>query len=169
MEDIGNLVRKARIDFGAEIRFLDDSELDVRVHPELRDLFGSLDRVRAAVRNAPRGKGAYAALAEVRWSQPRAHGFIVYVKPGLRGDEPADVRHYAASNATFPHQPTSDQTFDEQQWESYRRLGDHIGERLLHTPSGAAAGQTVAGWMRAGAGPATTNGAPPEARQSAYD
>jgi hypothetical protein len=25
----------------------------------------------------------------------------------------------------FPHEPTSDQFFDEEQWESYRALGEH--------------------------------------------
>jgi hypothetical protein len=33
-------------------------------------------------------------------------------------------------NPEFPHQPTTDQAYDPDQVESYRRLGYHIGERV---------------------------------------
>ena len=36
-----------------------------------------------------------------------------------------DVQGYAAKNKTFPHQTTTDQFFDESQFESYRALGQH--------------------------------------------
>ena len=52
-------------------------------------------------------------------------GVLVLVKPVLTGDEPADVRHYRDTHPDFPQQPTSDQFYDEAQWESYRRLGEH--------------------------------------------
>jgi hypothetical protein len=49
----------------------------------------------------------------------------------------------------FPHQPTSDQFFDESQFESYRKLGEHIVQRVV---SGAAeptdAGEETAGLAR---------------------
>jgi hypothetical protein len=56
-------------------------------------------------------------------------GVLLYLKPVLRGDEPLDVRHYAALSrardgaSVFPHQTTADQFFDESQFESYRMLG----------------------------------------------
>jgi hypothetical protein len=46
-------------------------------------------------------------------------------------DEPADVLHYLLAHPDFPQEPTSDQYFDEAQWESYRRLGEHIASRLF--------------------------------------
>lgn len=49
-------------------------------------------------------------------------GWLIYVKPTLTGEEPADVLHYANANPSFPQQTTADQFFDEAQWESYRRL-----------------------------------------------
>jgi hypothetical protein len=57
-------------------------------------------------------------------------GVLIYIKASLTGDEPPDVRHYATHNPFFPHQTTTDQFFDEAQFESYRRLGLHIVERI---------------------------------------
>ena len=36
----------------------------------------------------------------------------------------ADVRNYAAMHPNFPNEPTLDQFFDDDQWESYRSLGE---------------------------------------------
>jgi hypothetical protein len=58
----------------------------------------------------------------------------------VTGDEPTDVRRYAAEHAAFPHEPTSDQFFDESQFESYRALGCHIA----HDVFGPAVGRGVA-------------------------
>jgi hypothetical protein len=38
------------------------------------------------------------------------------------------VRFYAGRHPDFPHETTADQWFDENQFESYRRLGFTIGE-----------------------------------------
>jgi len=34
----------------------------------------------------------------------------------------------------FPHETTADQFFSEDQFEAYRRLGRHIGERSFEAP-----------------------------------
>lgn len=57
-------------------------------------------------------------------------GLLLYVKPSFTGDEEVDLQSYRASNVEFPHQPTSDQMYDEIQFESYRQLGFHIGSEL---------------------------------------
>jgi hypothetical protein len=57
-------------------------------------------------------------------------GALIYVKPSFTGDEEIDLERYRAINPEFPHQPTSDQVFNEDQFESYRQLGFHIGEDL---------------------------------------
>ncbi|HEX3064979.1 MAG TPA: hypothetical protein VHQ39_05830, partial [Dongiaceae bacterium] len=54
-----------------------------------------------------------------------------YMKPGLYGSEPRDVLNYAATHPDFPHEPTSDQWFDESQYESYRRLGRYVAKKLF--------------------------------------
>jgi hypothetical protein len=55
---------------------------------------------------------------------------LLYVKANLTGDESVDVLHYHKTHPEFPHEPTSDQFFDELQWESYRRLGEHLVQPL---------------------------------------
>ena len=62
-----------------------------------------------------------------------SEGLIVYVKASLTGHEPADVLQYHATHPDFPHETTADQFFDEAQWESYRRLGECVGEAVLRT------------------------------------
>jgi hypothetical protein len=81
-----------------------------------------------------------AALAEVRWRDPDETGTILFIKPGLRGDEPADVLTYWAANPDFPHQTTFDQSFDEAQWESYRKLGEHTASLLFRPAAPAGEG-----------------------------
>ncbi|HEU5202351.1 MAG TPA: hypothetical protein VFT92_06105, partial [Nitrospira sp.] len=57
-----------------------------------------------------------------------------YLKPSLTGNEPADVTEYASCHEEFPHEPTSDQFFDESQFESYRVLGFHIADKVFSRP-----------------------------------
>jgi len=140
-EDLGNLVRKARVDFGAEIRFLDRAELDdLNLAPEVLQVIGPFEQLKPP-RDADTGAGptapAHAALAEVAYSGGGT-GLLLLVKPSLTGDEPADVAHYRAGHPTFPQETTLDQSFDEAQWESYRCLGDHIATQLFQ-PGGKGA------------------------------
>ena len=154
-EGLGNLVRKVRSDFGAEIEFLREDEIR-SLSEESNDgcrclrYVGTLKMLR---REGDREQEKAAAdgreqegTSERRWSPSRAHAavarvtyrgepkrrsILVYVKPTLLGNEPADITQYHASNPDFPHEPTVDQFFDESQWESYRKLGEIIGERVL--------------------------------------
>ncbi len=59
---------------------------------------------------------------------------IVWMKPRVFDDMPSDIATYAGENKPFPHQSTSDQFFDEAQWESYRRLGYEMARHLFATP-----------------------------------
>lgn len=127
-EGLGNLVRKARVDFGAEIQFCEDPS---KVLGQPLPGLGTLQDLR---RNPETGRSAAcAALAQVHYSgagEPST-GWLLYVKPALQGELPADLQHYASEHPAFPHEPTYDQFFDEAQWESYRKLGELIGERLF--------------------------------------
>jgi hypothetical protein len=57
-------------------------------------------------------------------------GYLIYLKPSFTGDENSDLLGHWAERPEFPHDPTSNQFFDENMVESYRELGEHIGERL---------------------------------------
>src|SRR5262249_3783903 len=80
---------------------------------------------------------AHAAIARVIYQdEPGRVSYLVYVKPTLTGDEPADITQYHGAHSSFPQEPTSDQYFDEAQWESYRRLGFEIANDLFQDGPG---------------------------------
>ncbi|MBB5329006.1 patatin-like phospholipase family protein [Tunturiibacter gelidoferens] len=59
-------------------------------------------------------------------SHPSQFGHILYIKASLTGDEPPDILNYRREHKKFPHDTTLNQFFTESQFESYRRLGEHI-------------------------------------------
>ena len=111
-QDLSNAIRKIRIDLGIDI--------DINVEP-LRP-------------SGQRRAEMHYAIGTIQYSRvdPGApDGILVYLKPSLSGDEPVDVLGYAARHEQFPHEPTSDQFFDESQFESYRRLGEHVATEVF--------------------------------------
>ncbi|MFT3867930.1 MAG: hypothetical protein QM715_05470 [Nibricoccus sp.] len=148
--DLANLVRKARIDFGAEIEIIrraDDADkkepghdlpsLEQLVHPSVVDMFGAPEDFHALSEEevgAPANR-RHALLARIRYSDTGETGWLLVIKPGLGGDEPVDVLQYQRTHPLFPQEPTSDQFFDEAQWESYRKLAQHIVTALFTAPT----------------------------------
>jgi len=111
LADLANATRKIYIDFGIPISF-----------PELNSLRKRNDCWRMPEDGGPGftiGIIDYAAVDK----EAARQGIILYVKPTIRGDEPADVLGHAASNYDFPHDSTADQWFKEARFESYRALG----------------------------------------------
>jgi hypothetical protein len=133
--DLQNLARRARIDFGAEIEFLDETGLAALAerlgHAEAAQWFGTIEQFRDPARRGDR----CALAARVRYAASGdglAHAaLLVVIKPALPGFAPLDVKLYARRQPAFPQQSTGDQFFDEAQWESYRKLGEAIGLRLF--------------------------------------
>jgi len=124
-DDVANLVRKARIDFGARIEFMSRAELWAFVDASVREHFGAPQDF------APGGASrAYAMLARIRYDDGST-GLLLVVKPRVTGLESIDIRNYHATSADFPQQTTNDQFYDEAQWESYRALGAFIAETLF--------------------------------------
>lgn len=121
-EDLGNAIRKCRTDFGVEI------DIDL----------AQLRPVAQADAGVPRSQ-SHCALGTIHYP---GHGLgtLLYLKTSLTGDEPTDVLQYASGNAEFPHQSTGDQFFNESQFESYRRLGFHVGMDVF--------GETVRRWEK---------------------
>lgn len=106
-EDLGNLVRKCRVDLGIEI------EIDA-----------------SSIRRNPDTKEAqwHCAVGSIRYDHIDSKaplGTLVYIKPVLTGGEPPDLRSYAREHDDFPQQTTADQFFSSSQFESYRELGCH--------------------------------------------
>ena len=135
-ESLVGLIGKARIDFGTEIAFLDEEALKAEPFASLpAGLVGPLEHlVTGTEGEAPAPAKARMALARLHYPEGDP-GWLLYVKAAFVGDEPQDLCAYrkAKESASFPHQTTGDQFFDETQWECYRKLGEHSAERLFGT------------------------------------
>jgi hypothetical protein len=114
--DLGESVRKIRVDFGIPIDFD-----QMNIYPR--------DQIDAA-----KGRGRNCAIGRIRYSAVDGsiapHGIIVYIKPACYGDEPRDIYEYFKRSQTFPNESTADQFFSESQFESYRMLGAYTMEKL---------------------------------------
>lgn len=101
-DDLGNALRKIRIDLRIPITFGDEFMRPLRER-----------RRRCAVATI-----GYSAVDE-----GAQNGWLIYVKPMRLGSEPPDVENYGRTHPEFPHESTGDQWFNESQTESYRMLG----------------------------------------------
>jgi len=114
--DLGEAVRKIRIDFGIPIEFGPMS-----IYPR-----SAIDTLKTPGHNCAIGRIRYSVVD----GDNARDGIIVYIKPACYGDEPRDIYEYFKTNPTFPHESTSDQFFSESQFESYRMLGAYTMGKL---------------------------------------
>ncbi len=117
-DDLGNAIRKIRIDLGVQIT----------MNPKINILSRADKKV-----------GVYCALGEIEYPEANSNttnadekkGWLIYLKPAFYGDrEPMDVVNFAKTCDTFPHETTADQFFSETQFESYRKLGLYAVQQL---------------------------------------
>jgi len=106
--DLANLIRKVRIDFGAEITIdLTDVRRDKEDNVTTRFAVGTITY------------------------PDKTEGILIYIKASMTGREPEDLVAYRRENKTFPDESTADQFFDEAQFESYRELGYLTGKAVF--------------------------------------
>lgn len=101
--ELGNAVRKIRIDMDIDIAFDPAVAIGSRKHPL-----------------KPFHCVAYGKIFYPDTPEP---GELIYLKPADLPSMPMDVRAYSNANPDFPHQSTLEQFFEESQFESYRQLG----------------------------------------------
>jgi hypothetical protein len=147
-EDLGNALRKIRIDLRIPISFAD----------------GQLRPLRERRRRCALGRIGYSAV-----DPGAADGWLIYIKPMRLGTEPPDVDNYGAMHPEFPHQSTGDQWFDESQTESYRMLGLTTIDEILRGWDGGSmedlrrhVESVYLGPRDAAGGPASLRSRPPE-------
>lgn len=122
--DLTTALKRVRADFGCDIRFknegLDISNLipgSAITHPPvLGDLFKT-------------AKKGY-ALGTIDYDNG-TKGTLLYIKSTITPGLPADLYGYKAAHPEFPDEPTTDQFFNERQFESYRELGYQITSAAL--------------------------------------
>jgi len=116
MNDLANVIRKARIDLGVNIKI--DLE-DLRPDPKAR-----------------RTKNYY-AIGNIFYPSKYPKGIegkLIYIKSTITGTEPEDLLAYRRKYPSFPDETTGDQFFDEAQFESYRKLGEETALNVFKQP-----------------------------------
>lgn len=119
--DLIDVIRKIRVDFGVPIELNGELPGGGRKPDQARSLTGT---IKYSSRDP-----------EIR------DGVLIVLKPLLLESDPPELAAYARDSAKedskdtdpdrFPHQSTSDQFYDEQQFESYRLLGYITAEAAL--------------------------------------
>ncbi|MEO6917128.1 MAG: patatin-like phospholipase family protein [Chitinophagaceae bacterium] len=110
-EGLASAIRRCRIDFGAEIEI---------------DIHGLVQR------NEKNFSAKNYALGTIKYpGEIAGSGHLLYIKASMTEGVSVDVREYALKHPTFPDQTTADQFFDEEQFESYRKLGLYIGDLAM--------------------------------------
>jgi len=130
--DLGEAVRRCRIDFGAEIK------LDIRPLLKTKErgdvaqrhfVVGTVKYRREHLESLGYKNGILGSKNENAYT-----GVIVLFKPVLANDEDVDVIQYGMEDRhDFPQQTTGDQFYSEAQFESYRRLGQFSAETFIKT------------------------------------
>jgi hypothetical protein len=75
--------------------------------------------------------GNHFAIGKIDYGPEFPSGWLVYIKSSLTQDENPYIREYSVKNPDFPHESTSDQFFNETQFECYRALGYHAARDFL--------------------------------------
>lgn len=103
--DLARAIEMVRVDFGAEVN-LDTRPLQ------------------------PKGETRIADQGSIRGTVTYKDGKIadlIYINTVIIDGLPEDIYSYRRTNQRFPDQTTSDQFFDEKQFEAYRELGFQLG------------------------------------------
>lgn len=138
--DLEVFVRSARTDIGMEVEIASPKEFPLELLPARETCFFNGKEGDWRKRLKDKQDKSFALLlrakniAEVKNGislKANHYCWIVWLKPNQLADLPSDIATYAEMNPDFPQQSTSNQFFDEAQWESYRRLGFQMARRLF--------------------------------------
>ncbi len=125
--DLANVIEKARTDFGALI-MVDDTILS-SVIPRHFAAKNSSDRTEVFAR-----RGYFVAdiiYAQLPDEKESLVGRLVYLTTTFTKHLNADLYSYRKEHKEFPDEPTSDQFFDERQFEAYRELGFQLAWNMI--------------------------------------
>ena len=125
-DDLANAVEKVRVDFGTKIKFINGYEIG-------NILPGTAGDTHYQKKYGIAKHGF--AMAEITYAD-KTKGTLVYLKLAMIEDMSTDVFSYKGLNPDFPHQSTSDQFFDEKQFEAYRELGYYIAWQMMDSEEG---------------------------------
>ncbi len=123
--DFANAVEKVRVDFGTLI-LCDCEDLQALVP---RHKTGA-DSAEDAIPCAEQGH----IMCTIIYPD-NSQGRLIYLKTSFFKQLSADLYGYKKAHPAFPDEPTSDQFFDEKQFEAYRELGFQTAWRMMQDAS----------------------------------
>ncbi len=147
--DLNNLIIRVRNELGLEIRFRDNEQPEDLIRPRPSQVYSKKRFAIADIyqwwedNKTVDPKTGKEMNCVINFAEPRKVGTFIYVKssvlaptgkPVLSEEEDRlkyGTYKYKIYHADFPHEPTSDQFFDEIQWEAYYQLGQYIGADVL--------------------------------------
>ena len=130
-DDLSAMVRRARLDFDASFDWIDPENIEPQPPEWIREWINlnALGTLQSLKRDGPHA----GALARVNYGDdPHNPCWLLVLKGCLvPEDMPLDLRCYALQNKSFPNDSTFDQFLGDDQWESYRVLGENTGRRIF--------------------------------------
>ena len=147
--DLNNLLIRARNELGLEIRFRDDEQPEDLIRPRPSQVYSKKRYAVADIYQWWEDTKVFNPETQreenriVNFDEPRKTGTFIYVKSSVLApagkpylSEQEDYLKYGTYkykiyHPDFPHESTSDQFFDEIQWESYFQLGQYLGADML--------------------------------------
>jgi hypothetical protein len=125
-DDLARAIHNIRTDFGVEV------EIDITPLRPQKNSAESEAKYRFSPSNFVVGAIKYytSPIKAFQESESRI-GHLIYIKSSIAKSakkDAVDVLYYASTHENFPHEPTSDQWFSEEQFEAYRKLGLLVGE-----------------------------------------
>ncbi|MFA6901722.1 MAG: hypothetical protein WC236_01430 [Gallionellaceae bacterium] len=121
-EDLANAIEKVRADFGALI-LLDCANMEALTPSSVIETGDAADKkVTYATRGYLVGRIIY---------KDRSEGTLLYMTTTFFRGLSADLYAYRKRHSEFPDQATSDQFFDEKQFEAYRELGYQTAYEMM--------------------------------------
>lgn len=129
--DLANQIRNARWKYGVQVTSTIRGDHNTWKPLNLDRLAPDSDSGKSAAHYVV-ARIEYPPLAGIE-TQPveERTGYMVILKPAFCGDEPTDLVKYREQRLEFPHDPTLDQFFEPDRFESYRQLGEHSTNDLV--------------------------------------
>ena len=129
--DLQVLEHRIRTDFGARIEFDCKNRIELLIprEPEPQKVQARDPKTDAYPVGARFAKRGYIRGAIVYPNQSRST--FILLKTTMIGGLGLLLKGYKGANRVFPDQSTTDQFFDEEQFEAYRELGYTIADTLL--------------------------------------
>lgn len=142
-DDLANALEKARADFGVLVDIASADLDDLVPFPVGKEGMDGAE--------VPMAKRGY-LVAPIRYAPvPGSHtagptddcGLLIYITTTFFKELDASLYGYRKAHPSFPDEPTSDQFFDEKQFESYRELGYQTAWRMMNQFSSVGTGDHV--------------------------